>query len=134
MSNQDEFENFVETWRSEYGAEGADKRELIKFLKAYPDACIYLIDEIIQHLENPSKRYLGKRSDVTLQMLHQKIYGEFIHGPDHIPFYDPDGSANESNIEWVKKSYDQKLYDLGKLYPNYTRQYLEKIISLNKKQ
>ena len=62
MNPANEFEEFVHFFKIGYYEGGRDREELIRFLKRYPNASLHLSDEIIEHLETPSKRYLdGKK-------------------------------------------------------------------------
>lgn len=133
--NDETLQEAVNFWFCEYFAEGRSKKQLISYLRAMPDAAPILIEEIIEHLENPRKQFLGKSNDVYKEILHLEIYEVFKYGPQNI-FHDvgdpidPDHPA----YGWSEKSYDAKIYQITNLFPNYKKSYLEKIISLKQNQ
>ena len=133
MTNSDEFEDFVASFIAEYTLSGRSKYELIRFLKAYPRATVYLADEIIEHLENPNRLYLDEKTDVAKELEHEAMYVAFTYGPNFFPSLKPDGSL-EIDKEWAAQSYDIKIAELVKLFPNYKMGSIKKIISLHKKQ
>ena len=136
MTNSDEnedFKDFVNGFFGEYFISGRDKKQLISFLKAYPNAAEILVAEIIEHLENPKKRYLSKQTNIGKELDHGAIYEVFTHGPNFFPSFKPDGSL-ENNDEWTQKSYAEKVYQITKLFPKYKRSYIERIISSQNKQ
>jgi hypothetical protein len=57
----------------------------------------------------------------------------FLFGPNYFPPLNGDESL-ENNNEWTQKSYDEKIYQLTKEFPEYSRSYIEKIVSLKTKQ
>jgi len=133
MTNQDELEDFVVSFIADYTLGGRGKNELISFLKAYPLASAYLVNEIIEHLENPERLYLDKKTNVGKELEHEAIYQAFTYGPNYFPSFAPNGSL-EIDEEWAEQSYDEKLYQIHKIFPKYTRDTIGKIISLHKKQ
>lgn len=136
MTKSDEergFEEFIESFYDEYYSNGRDKKHLVSFLKDHPYTAEYLIKDIIEHLENPRKRYLKKRDNLWKAYHHYEITSMFLFGPNYFPPLNGDESL-ENNNEWTQKSYDEKIYQLAKEFPEYSRSYIEKIISLNKKQ
>ena len=135
MTKSDEerdFEEHLTNFYSDYCDNGRDKKYLISFLKECPYAAKILINDIIEHLENPKKRYLQKRIDIEIVQRHNEIIEMFDCG-HHFPFFNAD-EARKIYDEWTQKSYDEKIYQLTKEFPEYSRSYIEKIISLNKKQ
>ena len=133
MNPANEFEEFVRFFKIGYYEGGRDKEELIRFLKRYPNASLQLSDEIIEHLETPSKRYLDGKKNVGKERIEEAIYEAFILGPNYFPEYTSDGSL-AANVEWNEKSYDIKCYELSKLFPKYTLGTLKKKLSEYKKQ
>ena len=133
MTPSNEFDEFVHFFKIGYYEGGRDKEELIRFLKRYPNASLHLSDEIIEHLETPSKRYLDGKKNVGKERLDEAIYEAFIFGPDYLPEFNPDGSL-VTNTVWGEKSYNDKCYELSKRFPQYTLSTLEKNLSLMKKQ
>jgi len=133
MDPSNEFDEFIHFFKIGYYEGGRDKEELIRFLKRYPNGSIHLSAEIIEHLENPSKRYLDGKKNVVKEQLEEEIYEAFIFGPNHFPAFAPDGSL-AANTEWNDKSYDVKCYELSKLFPNYTLGTLKKKLSQYKNQ
>lgn len=133
MDPTNEFEEFVHFFKVSYYEAGRDKEELIRFLKRYPNASALLSDEIIEQLENPSKRFLDGKNNVAKEMLDEAIYEAFIFGPNYIPEFNPDGSL-VVNTSWNGKSYDDKCYELTKLFPQYTVGTLKKKLSYYKNQ
>lgn len=135
MNDDETLEEAVHSWFAEYFAEGRSKRQLTSYLRAMPDAAPLLIDEIIEHLENSRKEFLGKPTDIAKEMLHLEIYEVFKHGPHNI-FHDADTPVKSDHpaYGWGEKSYDAKIYEITNLFPNYKKSYLEKIISLKQNQ
>jgi len=133
MDPANEFEEFVHFFKIGYYEGGRDREELIRFLKRYPNASLHLSDEIIEHLETPSKRYLDGKKNVGKERIEEAIYEAFILGPNYFPEFTSDGSL-ATNIEWNEKSYDVKCYELSKLFPKYTLGTLKKKLSEYKKQ
>jgi len=74
MTKQDEFEDFVVSFIADYTLGGRGKNELISFLKAYPLASAYLVNEIIEHLENLIQKY----SESKTKKIHCQIYNMHI--------------------------------------------------------
>ena len=128
MDPANEFEEFVNFFKIGYYEGGRDREELIRFLKRYPNASLHLSDEIIEHLETPSKRYLDGKKNVGKELREEAIYEAFIYGPNHLPEFTPDGSL-VADTEWNEKSYDVKCYELSKLFPKYTLGTLKKKLS-----
>ena len=133
MNPANEFEEFVRFFKIEYYEGGRDKEELIRFLKRYPNASLHLCDEIIEHLETPSKRYLDGKKNVGKERIEAAIYEAFIFGPNYFPEFAKDGSL-AANAEWNEKSYDIKCYELSKLFPEHTLGTLKKKLSQYKNQ
>lgn len=133
MNQTSELEEFVHFFKIGYYEGGRDREELIRFLKRYPNAAVLISDEIIEHLENPSKRYLDGKKNVVKEQLEKEIYEAFIFGPNYFPAFAPDGSL-AANTEWNDKSYDVKCYELSKLFPKYTLGTLKKKLSQYKNQ
>lgn len=133
MNQTSELEEFVHFFKIGYYEGGRDREELIRFLKRYPNAAVLISDEIIEHLENPSKRYLDGKKNVVKEQLEKEIYEAFIFGPNYFPVFAPDGSL-AANTEWNDKSYDVKCYELSKLFPKYTLGTLKKKLSQYKNQ
>ena len=133
MDPANEFEEFVHFFMISYSEGGRDKEELIRFLKSYPDASVYLSDEIIEHLENPTKRYLDGKKKVVKELIDYELYNTFLFGPDHVIEFLRNGSKG-TNTVWSQKSYDEKIYELSKLFPEYTVSTLKKKLSIIKNQ
>ena len=133
MNPTNEFEEFVHFFKIGYYEGGRDREELIRFLKRYPNASLHFSDEIIEHLETPSKRYLDGKKNVGKERIEEAIYEAFILGPNYFPEFPSDGSL-ATNTEWYEKSYDVKCYELSKLFPKYTLGTLKKKSSAYIKQ
>ena len=123
MNPANEFEEFVRFFKIGYYEGGRDREELIRFLKRYPNASLHLSDEIIEHLETPSKRYLYVKKNVGKDRIEEAIYG--LHFRSELLLYTSDGCL-ATNVEWNEKSYDVKCYELSKLFPKYTLGTLKK--------
>ena len=133
MNDNETYEEAFQFFFAEYFIEGRNKKRLIKLLRAWPDAAPLMIDEIVEHLENPRKQYLGKYNNVGKMLRDEDIVRIFQHGPLF-------GSADTNNrpdqpaLNWGEKSYDEKIAIIAESYPRIKRTYLEKIISSSKKQ
>jgi hypothetical protein len=133
MNQTSELEDFVHFFKIRYYEGGRDKEELIRFIKRYPNASALLSAEIIEQLENPSKRFLDGKRNMAKERFDEAIYEAFIFGPNYLPEFNPDGSL-VTNTVWGEKSYDDKCYELSKLFPQYTLSTLKKNLSYYKKQ
>ena len=122
MNDFETLEDAVHFWFAEYFAEGRSKKQLISYLRDMPDAAPLLIDEIIEHLENPRKEFLGKPKDINIDLRDHEILSMFENGPDAV--FGPDPATG-----WKDKSYDDKIAEIAKLYPELKRSYLYKLIS-----
>ena len=135
MSDEETFEENFQFFFSEYFAEGRDKKQLIRMLRGWPEASPLIIEEIIQHLENPNKRYLGKRSDFNVERRNAEILSMFEHGPlGEFPLVDTSKYPEHPATGWQDKSYDEKIAEIAKKYPNIKISYLYKLISLLQNQ
>lgn len=122
MNDDETLKEAVHSWFAEYFAEGRSKKQLVSYLRDMPDAAPILVDEIIEHLENPRKKFLGKPTDINIELRDQEILSIFEHGPN--AHFGPDPAAG-----WKGKSYDEKIAEIAKLYPELKRSYLYKLIS-----
>ena len=122
MNDDETLKEAVHSWFAEYFVEGRSKKQLVSYLRDMPDAAPILIDEIIGHLENPRKEYLGKPTDINIELRDQEILSIFEYGPN--ADFAPDPAAG-----WKGKSYDEKIAEIAKLYPELKRSYLYKLIS-----
>ena len=92
-----------------------------------------MIDEIVEHLENPRKQYLGEYNNIGKMLRDEDIVRIFQHGP--LPeIADTNTRPRQPTINWGDKSYDEKIAIIAEKYPTIKRTYLEKIISSSKKQ
>ena len=122
MNDEETLKEAVHCWFAEYFAEGRSKKQLINYLRGMPEAAHILIDEIIEHMENPRKEFLGKPTDINIELRDQEILSIFEHGPN--ADFAPAPAAG-----WKGKSYDEKIAEIAKLYPELKRSYLYKLIS-----
>lgn len=130
MNDDETLKEAVHSWFAEYFAEGRSKKQLISYLRGMPEAAHILIDEIIEHLENPRKEFLGKPTDINIELRDQEILSIFEHGPvGEFPLEDKRVYDEHPATGWKHKSYDEKIAEIAKLYPELKRSYLYKLIS-----
>ena len=130
MSDDETFEEAVHSWFAEYFAEGRSKQQLIRYLRDMPDAAPIIIDEIIEHLENPRKKFLGKTTNINIELRDQEILSIFASGPNSdFPLLDKRVYPEHPAAEWKDKSYDEKIAEIAKIYPELKRSYLSKLVS-----
>jgi len=123
MNDDETYEEAFQFFFAEYVAEGRNKKSLIRLLRAWPDAAPLITDEIIEHLENPRKQYLGEYNNIGKMLRDEDILSIFQDGP-----------SMHATMDWSDRSYDEKIAVIAKRYPKIKRTYLEKLISLTKKQ
>ncbi len=130
MNDKEALKEAVHSWFAEYFAEGRSKKQLISYLREMPDAAPILIDEIIEHLEKPRKDFLGKPTDINIELRNQEILSIFEHGPvAEFSLEDERVYPEHPATGWKDKSYDEKIAEIAKLYPELKRSYLYKLIS-----
>ena len=133
MNDDETYEEAFQFFFAEYFIEGRNKKHFIKLLRAWPDAAPLMIDEIVEHLENPRKQYLGEYNNIGKMLRDEDIVRIFQHGP--LPeIADTNTRPRQPTINWGDKSYDEKIAIIAEKYPTIKRTYLEKIISSSKKQ
>lgn len=133
MNDDETYEEAFQFFYAEYVAEGRNKKSLIRLLRAWPDAAPLIIDEIIEHLENPRKKYLGEYDNIGKMLRDEDILRTFQHGPPPESMH-ATTSPEDPTMDWSDRSYDEKIAVISKRYPKIKRTYLERLISLTKKQ
>lgn len=108
----------------DYQSTGRDRELLIYFIEQHPEYIEALKEYILEHLRNPTKRYLGGKQDYERESKHRDIYHIFMAGNEFF----------EEPIEgWLDLSYDQKIAEISKRYPDLSITHIGKIISDQKK-
>ena len=133
MNDDETYEEAFQFFFSEYFIEGRNKKHLIKLLRAWPDAAPLMIDEIVEHLENPRKQYLGEYNNIGKMLRDEDIVRIFQNGPPP-ENTETNNRPSQTAINWGDKSYDEKVAIIAERYPTIKRTYLEKIISSLRKQ
>ena len=115
-----------EGFQFDYQASGKDREVLISFLEKHPEYAKALTHTIIEHLKNPNTRYLSGKQDWDRDIAHEDIYNFFLKGnaPDF---------RSELKEGWTDLSYDEKIAEISKEYPDISISQLGKIISDQKK-
>ena len=113
-----------EGFQYDYQSTGRDREVLIWFIEQHPEYLEFVKEDILEHLRNPTKRYLDGKQNYDRESEHQDIYHTFMTG---FVFSD------EPIEGWLDLSYDQKIAEISKRYPNYSVTYIGKIISDQKK-
>ena len=108
MNDDETYEEAFQFFFAEYFIEGRNKKQLIKLLRAWPDAAPLMIDEIVEHLENPRNQYLGEYNNIGKMLRDEDIVRIFQHGP--LPeIADTNNRPRQPAINWGDKSYDEKI-------------------------
>lgn len=142
FSEEEAEEDIVIDWWCEWDWSGKDREVLIAWLKARPQDANKIVAYIIEHLENPNRRYLSGKSDKWQEYEFHQMCELFING--FIEYEDVDPSPKEivqdkerkaeQTAKWQKLSYKQKIYEIHKQFSRYSEAYIGKIISDNLKK
>ena len=108
-AEQSLYEHYWFDWY--YG--GRDRNAMIRWLKGNPQHVLeHHVDDLIQHLQNPTRRYLDGKQDPLREFENSVMYEEFI--------------------ELSGMAYDEKISFIAKKYPHYKPNQIGKIISEQK--
>ena len=121
-----ELEPEWEDFQWNYQASGRDREVLVSFLEKNPKYAEALTGVIIEHLKKPTTRYLSGKQDWDRQMAHEDIYNFFLRGNAH-------AFVTEPKEGWTDLSYDEKIAEIARQYPEISISQLGKIISDQKK-
>ena len=119
-------------WWTDWNYTGQDREVLIRWLKERPQDATLIVEDIIRHLENPTKRYLTGKSDAFKEMVFEQIYRWFETGSS---FHDDfeENELQKSKSEWNKLTYKQKIFRIHEAYNEFSESQIGKIISDQKK-
>ena len=120
------------SWWTDWNYTGQDREVLIRWLKERPQDATLIVEDIIRHLENPTKRYLTGKSDAFEEMDFEQIYRWFETGSS---FHDDfeENELQKSKSEWNKLTYKQKIFEIHKAHNEFSESQIGKIISDQKK-
>ena len=118
--------NEMLSWAEEWEKLGNRKETLIRWLRARPQDAPILIKPIIEFLESSTKVKLSNGTIPLRQELNEDVTRIY-----HTGEFDPFSGPQEN---WHKLSYQQKIYEIHKRFPNFKESNLGKIISENSKK
>lgn len=108
-AEQSLYEHYWFDWY--YG--GRDRNAMIRWLKGNPIHVLeHHVDDLIQHLQNPTRRYLDGKKDPLQEFEKSVIYEDFT--------------------EFTDMQYDEKISILAEKYPHYKLGHIGKIIAEQK--
>ena len=122
-TQEDQDLNEMLSWAEEWEMLGNRRDTLIKWLRARPQDAPILTKLIIEFLESSPKVKLTKGTIPFRRELNDDITRIF-----HTGEFDAFSGSQEN---WHELTYQQKIYEIHKRFPNFTENNLGKIISEN---
>ena len=123
---------FAREVEQEYLNRGCSRDFLRDALRLQPILATHFVKHILEHFDQPHRKYLTGKRNPYRNAADAGIKDYFHFGPlGKKFFYKQDGKLNKdleaSLHSWRHKSYDEKLYEIERRYPAYTRAMLEKL-------